>query len=666
MGWQSIVRTAARIAPCVSFPSQACFVPRRSSNKIVLMDEVQNLVQPSAEIQKSAQRVEMLQKLKRMLATAKNTVLVGFTATPLIDGENSPAERLLKVIRGPLRSGASSNEGFISYFMATPSAVFPAVFPPDVPAALPDEILRPVSLENFAAQDAAQKKKKKKVFGNLAQYQTEMRKVGGPDEAKLRALCSLGQSSSYAGKCGGARQAPIQVLKGDEGKLLRCPFPKTIDRSWHDDRLRGYASKLAAVCDDLEKISEKTLVLVHSRHGHKLLLRLLHARYGKEVVGYPKVSIAKDDKEMENLLGEKHDSRAQAKGKPCACNLCIFNDRKNNLRGEKARIIVADAKECSEGVSFFGVRQFLIVDPPSTAIEYIQRVGRAVRFMGHAGLPPEERNVQIHIYQAELPLEDVEEDSEDGSEEDSQEGSDEDSKEDSMMVSVKSADERLVEELRENLERYQGKLNQLKEAAFDRKMWDETDTSIPPVLHIDGEDLLEDTVEDAAPLTPGAAQIGPMDTESAPVKEVLFSQTNYKGSYRRDNDCDTSEELWKVVEGVVREFEDEKETRRFIKKLKFAMDEGGGKYEDITDPDDLAVVLWSSTEKCAGSQREFCSYLNQSIRDDKSDNALVRNLPLRSQTPLTFTAMHPWLTDIRGSAEQQSRGQIQRSVNGQV
>ena len=625
--------------------SQACFVPRHSSNKIVLMDEVQNLVQPSAEIQKSAQRVEMLQKLKRMLATAKNTVLVGFTATPLLDGENSPAERLLDVIRGPLRNGTLSNEGFIAYFMATPSAVFPAVTPSGVPAALPDEMLRKVSLQNFAAEESVEldgddkkkKKKKKKVSGNLAQYLAELRKEGGPDEAKLRALCSLGQSSSFAGGFGAGR--PIQVLKGGEGKLLRCAFPSAPDPDlpWCNDRLHGYASKLAAVCDDLEKHSEKTLVLVHSRHGHKLLLRLLYAKYGDKVVGYPKVNANQGDSDMLKLLGQKHDSRAQAKGQPCACNLCIFNDKKANLRGEKARIIVADAKECSEGVSFFGVRRFVIVDVPSTAIEYTQRVGRAVRFMGHAGLPLEDRNVQIRIYQAELPAQDLEDDSP------------EDSNEDSMMVSEKSADERLVEDLRKNLARYQEKLNQLKQSAFDRDMWEENDEDVPHdsgdlLEDIDSGDLLEDTMEDAAPPTPGppslddAPQAEPMDEVSAPAK--LFSQTKYRASYSRDNDCATSEELWKVVEGVVGEFEDEKETRRFIKKLKSAIcihEDKMCKYEEIKDADDLAVVLWSSTERSA-RQREFCSYLNQSIRDDKNGKALVRNSPSNSQTPFELTA----------------------------
>jgi hypothetical protein len=81
----------------------------------------------------------------------------------------------------------------------------------------------------------------------------------------------------------------------------------------------------------------------------------LHAT---QVLGYPKSnSVNPKDDEMLSLLGEKHDSKLKAGEAGCSCNLCLFNDKTKNCRGEKYCIMVADAKECSEGVSFFGVRQ---------------------------------------------------------------------------------------------------------------------------------------------------------------------------------------------------------------------------------------------------------------------------------------------------------------------
>jgi hypothetical protein len=56
-------------------------------------------------------------------------------------------------------------------------------------------------------------------------------------------------------------------------------------------------------------------------------------------------------------------------------------------------------------VSFFGVRHVALVDMPETAAELLQRVGRAVRFNGHAGLPSEKSNVRLRLYCATLPAE---------------------------------------------------------------------------------------------------------------------------------------------------------------------------------------------------------------------------------------------------------------------
>ena len=62
--------------------------------------------------------------------------------------------------------------------------------------------------------------------------------------------------------------------------------------------------------------------------------------------------------------------------------------------------MVADAMECAEGVSFLGVRRLLLVDVPIGAVDFMQRVGRAVRFMGHAALPEAERRVEVLMYVA--------------------------------------------------------------------------------------------------------------------------------------------------------------------------------------------------------------------------------------------------------------------------
>lgn len=61
-----------------------------------------------------------------------------------------------------------------------------------------------------------------------------------------------------------------------------------------------------------------------------------------------------------------------------------------------------DSQPSVRRVSFFGVRQIALVDMPDNAGEFVQRVGRAVRFNGHAGLPPEKSNVRVRLYCATL------------------------------------------------------------------------------------------------------------------------------------------------------------------------------------------------------------------------------------------------------------------------
>eukprot|EP00746_Dinoflagellata_sp_MGD_P134745 gnl/MRDRNA2_/MRDRNA2_68626_c0_seq2.p1 gnl/MRDRNA2_/MRDRNA2_68626_c0~~gnl/MRDRNA2_/MRDRNA2_68626_c0_seq2.p1 ORF type:complete len:330 (+),score=51.66 gnl/MRDRNA2_/MRDRNA2_68626_c0_seq2:80-991(+) len=65
--------------------------------------------------------------------------------------------------------------------------------------------------------------------------------------------------------------------------------------------------------------------------------------------------------------------------------------------------MVADAVQCSEGVSFFGVRRVFLADVPATPTQLIQQCGRAIRMYGHRGLPENEQTVNITMFVAVLP-----------------------------------------------------------------------------------------------------------------------------------------------------------------------------------------------------------------------------------------------------------------------
>merc|ERR1719356_385302 len=75
----------------------------------------------------------------------------------------------------------------------------------------------------------------------------------------------------------------------------------------------------------------------------------------------------------------------------------------SNLRGERYRVLVADAAQCSEGVSFLAVRRTFLADVPVSPSAFIQQCGRAIRMYGHRGLPENERTVTNHLYVGVLP-----------------------------------------------------------------------------------------------------------------------------------------------------------------------------------------------------------------------------------------------------------------------
>merc|ERR1719326_1637425 len=75
----------------------------------------------------------------------------------------------------------------------------------------------------------------------------------------------------------------------------------------------------------------------------------------------------------------------------------------SNLRGEHFRVLVADAAQCSEGVSFLAVRRTFLSDVPVSPSSFIQQCGRAIRMYGHRGLPEEEQTVTTQLYVSVLP-----------------------------------------------------------------------------------------------------------------------------------------------------------------------------------------------------------------------------------------------------------------------
>jgi hypothetical protein len=75
----------------------------------------------------------------------------------------------------------------------------------------------------------------------------------------------------------------------------------------------------------------------------------------------------------------------------------------SNLRGEQLRCLIASTDECSEGVSFVGVRRLLLAQVPPSYTALQQMLGRACRMDSHMKLLQHERNVDFNLFVATVP-----------------------------------------------------------------------------------------------------------------------------------------------------------------------------------------------------------------------------------------------------------------------
>eukprot|EP00930_Biecheleria_cincta_P084644 TRINITY_DN74098_c0_g1_i1.p1 TRINITY_DN74098_c0_g1~~TRINITY_DN74098_c0_g1_i1.p1 ORF type:complete len:970 (+),score=125.07 TRINITY_DN74098_c0_g1_i1:58-2967(+) len=150
-------------------------------------------------------------------------------------------------------------------------------------------------------------------------------------------------------------------VRGSKGKILAAP--------------QECCPKLLAVAKAVAASSEKALVMTSRSCGYNVVLELLRI-HGAEAK--PPFRVATLD------------------------DLSSFN-HVSNLRGEVFRVLVADAAQCSEGLSFLAVRRAFLTDVPESHSQLVQMCGRALRMFGHRGLSKNEQDVTYHLYVACLP-----------------------------------------------------------------------------------------------------------------------------------------------------------------------------------------------------------------------------------------------------------------------
>ena len=315
-------------------------------NKIVLMDEFHNLVKPAPAVERYKSK---LVKLADLLKGCRNTILVGLTATPIVDSPQNGRD-LMAIVKGP--GGSTKNdEGFISFFDSMPQTIYPEARP--CTSGYLANILK-VPMASHA---------NKKNPGNAEMYAKKHKaaiKAGNPSAKTLMRLQNYCNSSGYYTQASRMSAA---------GKL-------------NADTAHHIATKLHKIATDISSRNEKALILIHRTAGYKILVELMNnivkRQCGEVVRDQCWVGLYEKTDEAEDKLKK-------------------FNSPEN-LRGERMKAMVVDTKEFSEGVSFKAVRRLILVNPSLTYALHKQRIGRALRACAYQKLPAEQRNVTLDMY----------------------------------------------------------------------------------------------------------------------------------------------------------------------------------------------------------------------------------------------------------------------------
>jgi len=133
--------------------------------------------------------------------------------------------------------------------------------------------------------------------------------------------------------------------------------------------------KLLLIAQAICASTEKAIVMTSRMSGYVVMLELMRFLSAKQETPFGVAT-------MEELSEFNHVS---------------------NLHGEIYRVLVADANQCSEGVSFLAVRRTYISDVPVSPSQFIQQCGRSIRMYGHRGLPDEEQTVTTNLYVSIFP-----------------------------------------------------------------------------------------------------------------------------------------------------------------------------------------------------------------------------------------------------------------------
>ena len=334
------------------------------NNRVIVIDEADRLFKEMNDIRK--------RMFIYLLQYARNTVVIGLTATPLVEGDEEYSEdtcKLLELIKGvngsdPLASSGTarvSNEGYISYYYSLIPPFDPVIIP-DISHSLSDT----PTLGRIVFSTLTQ--------GNRSRYTEAVKQVRGVDPTQLLTTKYARTMMGYAN----SKYLDRSAKRKDILKYIVENFEQ------NSNKLSClYSTLMQENCQSLKTVVLFTEGLetfrAYIQHKHPdMYFDLVQGQSASpNRIGF----VTHTDPNKSRMLKE-------------------FN-RDTNLYGKSMRVICAD-RNFTIGVDFRGARRLILVSPPVDASLYIQYIGRVLRLCTYSKLPEDKRNVRIDIMVATL------------------------------------------------------------------------------------------------------------------------------------------------------------------------------------------------------------------------------------------------------------------------
>ena len=369
------------------------------NNKIIAFDEIHKAQDPLQFIKNAtSDTIENIGYLMNLMRDMSGSVLAGFTATP--GDSKKEIDALVDIVKGTENKDKSA-EGFISYWNFSPTTLYPSLIEPnnsrqDLLAndhiidmyttrstvnvikliKKGREFVHPFEVPNDKKTDL--RKDKNEYFTPGTFYYT-YHKEHQKDIDKYKQIHKMSENE---------RKKFLQKFsKPLDNLMAMCNIPiKSTVRVTRDkfiehvntlpiEDLEDLSEKLYYLAKKIVETKYKSIILLDTKHGLEFFTIML-TKYLEKLTTKPGMARCTDEK-----IKKKEKS-------PCFVTMIdadadkylvdLFNSPAN-IRGDVIKAAILEPKTYGTGISFFGVRNVYIVNPPTNFADYQQYIGRAMR-----------------------------------------------------------------------------------------------------------------------------------------------------------------------------------------------------------------------------------------------------------------------------------------------